>query len=113
MSQTRKDFEAEGKEYRAHPCEAVIRRMVEDPDRPGKRAGRGFYDYPEGDKKRQWSGLAEHWPVKAERGENFPARQDCRGFISSASGPELLPGNASTRQPNIVASDDARQYRAG
>lgn len=66
MSQTRKDFEAEGKEYRAHPGEAVIRRMVEDLDRPGKRAGRGFYDYPEGGKKRLWSGLAEHWPVKAE-----------------------------------------------
>ncbi|MCQ4322242.1 3-hydroxyacyl-CoA dehydrogenase NAD-binding domain-containing protein [Stutzerimonas stutzeri] len=66
MNQTRKDFEAEGKAYREHPGEAVIRTMVEELDRPGKRAGRGFYDYPEGGRKRLWPGLAEHWPVKAE-----------------------------------------------
>jgi len=66
MNQTRKDFQAEGKAYREHPGEAVIRKMVEQLDRPGKKAGRGFYDYPEGGKKRLWPGLAEHWPVKAE-----------------------------------------------
>jgi 3-hydroxyacyl-CoA dehydrogenase / enoyl-CoA hydratase / 3-hydroxybutyryl-CoA epimerase len=35
-------------------------------DRPGKKAGKGFYDYPaEGSKgeKRIWKGLAEHWPL--------------------------------------------------
>lgn len=66
MNQTRKDFQAEGKAYREHPGEAVIRKMVEQLDRPGKKAGRGFYDYPEGGKKRLWPGLAEYWPVKAE-----------------------------------------------
>ncbi len=36
---------------------AVIRTMVEELDRPGRFAGRGFYDYP-GEGKRLWDGLA-------------------------------------------------------
>jgi 3-hydroxyacyl-CoA dehydrogenase/enoyl-CoA hydratase/3-hydroxybutyryl-CoA epimerase len=67
MNQTRKDFEAEGREYPAHPGEAVIRKMVEELDRPGKKAGKGFYEYPQSEgengKKRLWPGLAEHFPL--------------------------------------------------
>lgn len=62
MDQTRKDFEAEGKTYTPHPAEAVVRKMVEELDRPGKKAGRGFYDYPEGGRKRLWPGLTEQFP---------------------------------------------------
>lgn len=67
MNQTRKDFEAEGREYPGHPGEAVIRKMVEELDRPGKKAGKGFYDYPEGGKKHLWPGLAEHFPQAKEQ----------------------------------------------
>ena len=67
MTQTKKDFEAEGKEYQAHPGEAVVRKMVEELDRPGKKAGKGFYDYPEGGKKHLWPGLAEHFPLADEQ----------------------------------------------
>lgn len=71
MTQARKDFEAEGREYQPHPGEAVIRKMVEELDRPGKKAGKGFYDYPAADdksgKKQLWPGLAEHFPLADEQ----------------------------------------------
>jgi 3-hydroxyacyl-CoA dehydrogenase / enoyl-CoA hydratase / 3-hydroxybutyryl-CoA epimerase len=65
MDQTRKDFKAEGREYKPHPAEKVIRKMVKTLDRPGKKAGKGFYDYPAGGQKHLWPGLAEHFkPAK-------------------------------------------------
>lgn len=67
MDQTRKDFEAEGKTYAPHPAESTVRKMVEELDRPGKKAGKGFYDYPEGGKKRLWPGLAEHFPLSDQQ----------------------------------------------
>ncbi|MCK5857767.1 MAG: enoyl-CoA hydratase/isomerase family protein [Abyssibacter sp.] len=67
MDQTRKDLEAAGKPVPEQPGYALIRKMVSELDRPGKKAGRGFYDYPDGGKKQLWSGLAEHWPVAAEQ----------------------------------------------
>jgi 3-hydroxyacyl-CoA dehydrogenase / enoyl-CoA hydratase / 3-hydroxybutyryl-CoA epimerase len=41
----------------------VMRRMLEELQRPGKRYGKGFYDYPEGGKKRLWPGLSQVFPV--------------------------------------------------
>jgi 3-hydroxyacyl-CoA dehydrogenase / enoyl-CoA hydratase / 3-hydroxybutyryl-CoA epimerase len=43
------------------PGTAVIDRMVDEFGRAGKAAGAGFYDYPEGAKKRLWPGLREHF----------------------------------------------------
>jgi len=63
MDQTRKDYEAEGKEYPKPPGEDVVRKMVEALDRPGKKAGKGFYDYPENGKKSLWPALTEHFPL--------------------------------------------------
>jgi 3-hydroxyacyl-CoA dehydrogenase/enoyl-CoA hydratase/3-hydroxybutyryl-CoA epimerase len=54
---------ATGKEYPDHEGEEVIRKMVEDLDRKGKRFGKGFYEYPEDGPKRIWPGLAEHFPL--------------------------------------------------
>lgn len=62
MEQTRKDFEAEGKEFPKSPGYDVVDKMVNTLERPGKKAGKGFYDYPDGGKKAIWSGLAEHFP---------------------------------------------------
>jgi 3-hydroxyacyl-CoA dehydrogenase / enoyl-CoA hydratase / 3-hydroxybutyryl-CoA epimerase len=47
------------------PCAyEVMRRMIEEFKRPGKRYGKGFYDYPEaGGGKQLWGGLKEHFPV--------------------------------------------------
>jgi 3-hydroxyacyl-CoA dehydrogenase/enoyl-CoA hydratase/3-hydroxybutyryl-CoA epimerase len=56
--QTIRDLEAEGTAYTRHPADAVIDRMIEL-KRPGKSSGAGFYDYPEGGRKRIWQGLAD------------------------------------------------------
>jgi 3-hydroxyacyl-CoA dehydrogenase/enoyl-CoA hydratase/3-hydroxybutyryl-CoA epimerase len=40
----------------------VMRRMLEELKRPGKRYGKGFYEYPEGGKKRLWPGLEQAFP---------------------------------------------------
>ena len=45
----------------------VIRKFVEDLDRKGKRFGKGFYEYPEGEKKYLWPGLADLYPVSEEQ----------------------------------------------
>ncbi|MCP5400307.1 MAG: enoyl-CoA hydratase/isomerase family protein [Sphingomonas sp.] len=42
---------------------AVLRKMRDEIGRPSRKAGGGFYEYPEGGKKRLWPGLAEHFPV--------------------------------------------------
>lgn len=71
LEQTRKDFAAEGKTLPEHPGNAVIEKMVKQLDRPGKKAGKGFYDYPAGGQKTLWPGLAEHFP----RQEPLPQRE--------------------------------------
>ena len=57
MEQTRADFSAEGKAYTATPGELLVERMVKEFKRAGRAAGGGFYDYPEGQKKRLWPEL--------------------------------------------------------
>jgi len=64
--QTIKDLAEEGITYQAHPAEAVVDRMMDEFGRNGKKAGKGFYDYPEGGKKVLWPGLVEHF-VKADK----------------------------------------------
>jgi len=58
MEQTRADRAAEGRRYEARPGEALVERMVKEFDRPGRKAGRGFYDYPAAGRKRLWPELA-------------------------------------------------------
>lgn len=55
--QTVADLAAEGKSIPEHPAFAVIELMLKEYKRPGKAAGGGFYDYPEGGKKRLWPQL--------------------------------------------------------
>jgi 3-hydroxyacyl-CoA dehydrogenase/enoyl-CoA hydratase/3-hydroxybutyryl-CoA epimerase len=64
MTQTKK---ALGDTYVASAADDVISKFVEDLDRKGKRFGKGFYDYPEGEKKRLWPGLGEHYPRVEEQ----------------------------------------------
>jgi len=40
----------------------VVQKMVEQLNRPGRRFGGGFYDYPADAKKHLWPGLAQAWP---------------------------------------------------
>jgi 3-hydroxyacyl-CoA dehydrogenase / enoyl-CoA hydratase / 3-hydroxybutyryl-CoA epimerase len=57
LEQTRLDFQKEGKAYTAAPGEILVERMVKEHQRPGRAAGGGFYDYPEGGKKHLWPQL--------------------------------------------------------
>lgn len=56
-AQSRKDVEAAGGQWDAHPAEAIIDQMVDDHGRKGKAAGAGFYEYPEKGKKYLWPEL--------------------------------------------------------
>jgi 3-hydroxyacyl-CoA dehydrogenase/enoyl-CoA hydratase/3-hydroxybutyryl-CoA epimerase len=48
-----------GDAYTPHPGDEVVDFMVHHADRIGKKAGRGFYDYPAGEDKALWPGLSE------------------------------------------------------
>jgi 3-hydroxyacyl-CoA dehydrogenase/enoyl-CoA hydratase/3-hydroxybutyryl-CoA epimerase len=63
-AQTKKDL---GDAYKSDGSEPVLQTMVEKLGRIGKKAGKGFYDYPADGKKRLWADLAKHFPVKAEQ----------------------------------------------
>jgi len=62
--QTAKDM---GDDYSFDSGFPVIRKFVEELDRKGKRFGKGFYEYPEGEKKYLWPGLADIYPVTDEQ----------------------------------------------
>lgn len=57
LEQTRIDFQKEGKQYVTTPGETLVEEMVKRHNRPGRAAGGGFYDYPEGGKKHLWPQL--------------------------------------------------------
>ena len=67
MEQTRKDFAAEGKTYVGHPGEKAVLMMVKELDRPGKKAGKGFYEYPQGGQKFIWPELTKYFPLSKEQ----------------------------------------------
>ncbi|MEX6503335.1 3-hydroxyacyl-CoA dehydrogenase NAD-binding domain-containing protein [Pseudomonas zhanjiangensis] len=72
--QTLKDLAAEGKRLPSHPAFAVIELMLNEYKRPGKAAGGGFYDYPQGGKKHLWPELK----VRFEKADAQIAAQDVR-----------------------------------
>ncbi|MFD8093620.1 3-hydroxyacyl-CoA dehydrogenase NAD-binding domain-containing protein [Streptomyces malaysiensis] len=69
--ETRRATEEAGGDWRPHPADAVIDRMVEEFGRPGRSGGAGFYDYDEttGRRTRLWPGLREHF-APGESGES-------------------------------------------
>ncbi|WP_040168016.1 3-hydroxyacyl-CoA dehydrogenase NAD-binding domain-containing protein [Microbacterium gorillae] len=60
--ETRAATEADGGTWIEHPSEAVMDWMVEDAERPGRRAGGGFFEYDESGRRTGiWPGLREHY----------------------------------------------------
>ncbi|MDR3418789.1 MAG: 3-hydroxyacyl-CoA dehydrogenase NAD-binding domain-containing protein [Nevskia sp.] len=55
----------------------VVRRFVHELKRPGRKAGQGFYDYPQGGRKQLWPGLREIYPPAATQ----PAPEEIRKRI--------------------------------
>lgn len=64
MAQTRKDL---GDKYQPSAADAVVEKFVTDLGRLGRKSGKGYYDYPEGEKKHLWPGLAELYPHAEEQ----------------------------------------------
>ena len=58
-TQTKKDFEAEGKEFPITPMYSIMEEMVEKQGRFGKKNNKGFYEYPENGKKYLWPELSK------------------------------------------------------
>lgn len=58
--QAKADAIARGEKWE-QPTSILIDRMVNEFNRKGKVYGAGYYDYPEGGKKRIWPGLKEHF----------------------------------------------------
>jgi 3-hydroxyacyl-CoA dehydrogenase/enoyl-CoA hydratase/3-hydroxybutyryl-CoA epimerase len=71
MTQTARDL---GDDYVPSPADAVIAKFVEELDRKGKKAGKGFYEYPEGARKHLWPGLNDLYPLADEQ----PTADDVR-----------------------------------
>lgn len=61
-----------GEAYKETPADPVIARFVAELGRPGRKAGKGFYDYPADGPKKLWSGLGEHYP----QADHQPAVED-------------------------------------
>ncbi|MBE2320839.1 enoyl-CoA hydratase/isomerase family protein [Solirubrobacter sp. CPCC 204708] len=55
--------DAAGDAWVAHPADAVIDRMLDEFERPGKLEGAGFYEYADGKRTRLWPGLREAFPA--------------------------------------------------
>ncbi|HEY6641271.1 3-hydroxyacyl-CoA dehydrogenase NAD-binding domain-containing protein [Povalibacter sp.] len=69
--------EALGADF-VRPCAYdVMRRMLHEIKRPGRRQGGGFYEYPEGAPKRLWPGLATAFPPNALQ----PAQEEIRNRL--------------------------------
>lgn len=68
LDETIKAYEKDGKEYPGHPADPVVRKMVTELDREGKKSGKGFYDYPTDPKakKKLWPELQQHFPQAEE-----------------------------------------------
>ena len=60
-------------------AERVVESMVERFGRPGKKAARGFYDYPEGGGRHLWPALAGHFPTRAPQPEPTELRDRLLG----------------------------------
>ncbi len=52
---------AAGGTWTPHPADAVIDRMIDEFERPGRSGGAGFYEYAGGKRTRLWPGLKEHF----------------------------------------------------
>ncbi|WP_063729148.1 3-hydroxyacyl-CoA dehydrogenase NAD-binding domain-containing protein [Streptomyces sp. RTd22] len=72
--ETRRATLEAGGEWRPHPADTVIDRMVEEFGRPGRSGGAGFYEYDAATGKRLglWPGLREHFGTGTTPDNSIP-----------------------------------------
>ena len=80
--QTRKDLEAEGKQVPEHPAFGIVEEMVKKHERPGKAAGKGFYEYPAEGKKYLWPELRKLY-TDPQRALPYQEMMDRMLFVQS------------------------------
>lgn len=78
------------------PAAELGRLFVEKLGRLGKKNKKGFYDYPEGGKKKLWEGLTEYYPIKSDA----PDFETCKKrllYVQSIEAVKCLEDNILTR----------------
>lgn len=70
--QQQQDMQSEGKPVVVRPSYEILKTLVKEHKREGKKNGKGFYEYPEDGEKYLWPELIHLYPPTAEQ----PAQQD-------------------------------------
>lgn len=81
--QMKADVESRGETWHEQPAGELVRRMVEEFGRRGKRYGGGYYDYPPEGGKRIWGGLKMHFAPNGFRQVPFQDIKDRLLFAQS------------------------------
>ncbi|TAL63069.1 MAG: 3-hydroxyacyl-CoA dehydrogenase [Bacteroidetes bacterium] len=53
----------------------VVNKFIEELHRPGKKAKKGFYEYPENEKKYLWTELSKHFPLAEQQPDVLEVRK--------------------------------------
>lgn len=62
-----KQIEQDTGKKREDAAVGVINKFIDELNRPGKKANKGFYEYPEGGKKALWSELTKLYPLASQQ----------------------------------------------
>ncbi|MCB2113711.1 MAG: enoyl-CoA hydratase/isomerase family protein [Parvularculaceae bacterium] len=81
MESTKKEL---GADYKPSGVEDLLNVMVDRLGRLGRKSGGGFYDYPEGGKKKLWAGIVDYFPQTKDQ----PSGEDVKERILYA---QLIP----------------------
>ncbi|WP_382157997.1 3-hydroxyacyl-CoA dehydrogenase NAD-binding domain-containing protein [Hydrogenophaga sp. ANAO-22] len=91
----------QGAAYREQPQDEVLVAMVDELGRPGRKAGKGFYDHPAEGGKKLWPGLAQRFPLAEEQ----PSLDDVRKRLMYSQSLEaarcVAEGIVSTRDADV------------
>ncbi len=75
---------------------AVINKFVEELKRPGKKANKGFYEYPEGGKKFLWTELTKLFPASAQQPDVEEVKKRLL-YIQALEAVKCIEGNIVTK----------------
>jgi len=91
----------QGDAYREQPQDEVMVAMVEKFERIGRKAGKGFYDYPADGRKKIWPGLAQHYPLAGQQPEVEEVRKRLMYSQSVEAARCVAEGVVSARDADV------------